>query len=151
MPNWVFGNLKIKGPEQDLKELKAFVTSKGDVWYDPANFMHTCAAEPTVFSFTSIVPPPPAAIKDFQNAGYKWCCNNWGTKWDASRVELVEETSKKLTYAFDTAWSPATPVIVALSKKFPKLSFIYYVEEDVGSFKGSQHIKNGRLKDYVKE
>ena len=37
---------------------------------------------------------------------YDWNCENWGTKWDARRVDLINETANTVDIQFDTAWSP---------------------------------------------
>ena len=42
---------------------------------------------------------------------YDWNCQNWGTKWDACNVEITRDDEDYLEICFDTAWSPATPVI----------------------------------------
>ena len=41
---------------------------------------------------------------------YSWCPKHWGTKWDAMSVSVErDEDRKRLTYHFQTAWSPPTP------------------------------------------
>ena len=52
---------------------------------------------------------------------YDWCCNNWGTKWNACNVSISNESATSLTYDFDTAWSEPTPVLQALSEKYPNV------------------------------
>ena len=42
---------------------------------------------------------------------YAWSLKNWGTKWDACHVEITRDDEDYLEICFDTAWSPATPVI----------------------------------------
>ena len=42
---------------------------------------------------------------------YGWRLQNWGTKWDACQVEITRDDENYLEICFDTAWSPATPVI----------------------------------------
>ena len=42
---------------------------------------------------------------------YDWNCQNWGTKWDACNVEITRDDEDYLEICFDTAWSPAAPVI----------------------------------------
>ncbi len=74
---------------------------------------------------------------------YSWCVENWGTKWNAGSVscdttvgnmELLasaQDTSPvEITYTFDTAWSPPTPVIAKLSEMYPTVSITHsYIEE----------------------
>ena len=42
---------------------------------------------------------------------YSWRLQNWGTKWDACSVEITRDDEDYLEIRFDTAWSPATPII----------------------------------------
>jgi hypothetical protein len=40
---------------------------------------------------------------------YRWCCNNWGTKWDFGRDEYYDPAKiedGKVVVSFNTAWSP---------------------------------------------
>ena len=52
---------------------------------------------------------------------YGWCCDNWGTKWNACDVSVSEESATTLIYEFDTAWTEPTPVLQALSGKYPDI------------------------------
>lgn len=52
---------------------------------------------------------------------YGWCCDNWGTKWNACDVSISGESATTLIYEFDTAWSEPTPVLQALSGKYPDI------------------------------
>lgn len=62
---------------------------------------------------------------------YDWCCNNWGTKWDACHAahERMPFTSAgrsdqdRVTISFDTAWAAPESVIHTLVRKYPNLSF----------------------------
>lgn len=53
---------------------------------------------------------------------YNWCCENWGTKWNACDSELSSEEDGQLEYCFQTAWSEPAPVFIELSKKFPDVT-----------------------------
>jgi len=101
--------------------------------------LRSTEGEPTPLTFRKIVPRP--EILDHTISGsqteeslkiqkqaiaetgyiswYEWSLAKWGTKWDAYRVTL-SESQKRLKYKFETAWSPPEPVILALSKMFPK-------------------------------
>ena len=41
------------------------------------------------------------------NTWYDWCCNNWGTKWNAGRTEICGNDE----IIFETAWGSPEPVI----------------------------------------
>ena len=69
---------------------------------------------------------------------YNWNVANWGTKWNCLEV-WHDRTTEQITeegrtsYNFDTAWSPAEPVIHALSGLFPTLSIAHrYCEGGMG-------------------
>lgn len=70
---------------------------------------------------------------------YNWNVANWGTKWNCGEVwhDRVDDSNLigvgKTAYSFDTAWSPAEPVIAALAEKFPTLSITHrYCEGGMG-------------------
>lgn len=69
---------------------------------------------------------------------YNWNVANWGTKWNCGEV-WHDRTTEQITeegrtsYNFDTAWSPAEPVVAALAEKFPTLSITHrYCEGGMG-------------------
>jgi hypothetical protein len=69
---------------------------------------------------------------------YNWNVANWGTKWNCSevwhdRVDNAETEAGRTSYNFDTAWSPAEPVVAALAQQFPTLSITHrYCEGGMG-------------------
>jgi len=93
-------------------------------------------------------------MKDgYNQGGYSWCCDNWGTKWGFYNVELVEENYQQgkddkyseLFYNFNTAWSPAIPVIKKMGKMFPLLEFdLRYFEQGAG-YNGMLLIVKGKV------
>lgn len=92
------------------------------------------------YSFTNFIE---MTQQDFLNGWYNWSCQHWGTKWDIgevseSGIDLVDEALKnneldteiEVYYSFDTAWSPAEPVVLAMAQQFPELHFEHrYLEE----------------------
>lgn len=100
------------------------------------------------YSFTNFVP---MTEQDFLNGWRGWSSNNWGTKWDVtpdevyvSGMDLVEDSLEKnepddeieVVYNFYTAWSPCEPVVLAMSKAFPALSFTHEYDEPGMGFAG---------------
>lgn len=74
-------------------------------------------------------------------AWYGWCCNNWGTKWNACQTMINDN----LIY-FETAWSPPMPVIEQLSRMFPNNKFTFtYAEEQLSEYAGKGVFINGEL------
>jgi hypothetical protein len=101
-------------------------------------------------------PPPGTALKDgFNSGGYEWCVANWGTKWGIYNAKKLKKAPPRikmpkgsLAYTFETAWSPATTIILAMSERFPALRFeCRYYERGVGfqghyAIKGEEEIAN---------
>jgi hypothetical protein len=73
---------------------------------------------------------------------YDWCCDKWGTKWNA--YDCVEKECK---YYFDTAWSPPTPVLLKMSENFPDVLIIHEFFDEGWNFWGIRHYKNGEGKE----
>jgi hypothetical protein len=87
----------------------------------------------------------------FNSGGYEWCVKNWGTKWGFYEVHLSKpenyDGAIKLTYHFQTAWSPAKPVIIKMGELFPTLNFeLRYFESGAG-YHGLLRIENGVVID----
>ncbi len=73
---------------------------------------------------------------------YDWCCDNWGTKWNACETYVAGDNPTDVY--FDTAWSPVRDLMRILSKKYPECTFSYdYAEEQPGYFAGEFVFKNG--------
>lgn len=87
----------------------------------------------------------PSIPDGYNGGGYNWCCEKWGTKWNASDPEITQNCDTELFIGFETAWSPPIPVIKKLGKLFPKLSFnLKYYEQGV-AYKGELDIKKGKV------
>lgn len=125
MPNHCHNDLYISGPQEQVDALLTLIGAT--------------KAEPE-FDFNTIIPYPAqfadrdkeakelgrkafaerhgSDAKDgYNSGGYEWCVENWGTKWSAYEVARRDYLGVCLT--FQTAWSPPTPVIIALHKHFP--------------------------------
>ena len=68
---------------------------------------------------------------------YNWNVANWGTKWNCGEVwsDRADDlaTDGRTSYNFETAWSPASPVIEALAEQFPTLTITHrYCEAGMG-------------------
>lgn len=86
------------------------------------------------------------APKDgYNSGGYEWCCENWGTKWNAYDIGFDYEA-----ILFNTAWSTPKPIFAELSKRFPELQLeVEYADEDIGSNCGKLTYLNGELIAFV--
>ncbi len=144
MPNWCFNalNISVESPKQ-LQKLMQAITNDSEQPFD----------------FNRIIPIPEelanTSSPNKDNADemkkkygfsdwYDWRVTNWGTKWNASDVELDIETSQQIRIRFNTAWSPPTPVITKIAEKFP-FAFITLDWEEEGGYYGNSEYENGRL------
>ena len=80
---------------------------------------------------------------------YTWRLVHWGTKWDLPKDISVTMDYKKreLVYRFDTAWSPPTAWVTAVSKRYPVLVFRLEYEESGCDFEGHVILKRGVVID----
>lgn len=79
---------------------------------------------------------------------YNWNVANWGTKWNCSevwhdRTDNGDVEEGRTAYSFDTAWSPAEPVVLALSAMFPKLNITHRYCEGGMSYAGEVVYEGG--------
>lgn len=89
------------------------------------------------------------------NNWYDWNVRNWGTKWDVavSNDEKWPDTvlheyksdgeDNWLVYSFNTAWSPAEPAMLELSKLVPNCVLTLEYEEETG-WGGESEFVNGK-------
>ena len=76
---------------------------------------------------------------------YDWRLKNWGTKWGA--YESSEESENSIY--FETAWSFAAPVVLALSRRFPDVEICFiYADEDAGYNTGRGIAKGGVFSEF---
>jgi len=71
---------------------------------------------------------------------YDWSIEKWGTKWDAYHHALGDDNSDTMySCYFETAWSPAFPILEVMSAAFPDLSFRMAYADEGGGFAGVAH------------
>lgn len=91
------------------------------------------------------------ALKDWYNrGGYDWCCEHWGTKWGLYDVKATDAGFEDghIGYFFRTAWAPPTPVIEAMSKRFPSLEFKLSYFEGGMDFQGVDAFRGGEVLEH---
>ena len=152
MPNWVSNSIEVEGK---LEHRQEFVEkNKGFHFHDTMK-----DGEYKELSFHASVPVPKKHINSKKGDGwYHWCINKWGTKWDASEP-CVDHSKHSTSYGFETAWSPPTDWIEAVSKKFPHLMFkVTWVEEQLfgarfdiqgGDYFWQQDMTEEQCKEYM--
>src|ERR1700690_871409 len=127
MPNHVSNHAQLKSSEEDWKR-------EGDALEELQKLMKT---EHHPFDFNALIPYPTQyqvlddarrtlekevglvkamSVKDgYNQGGYEWCVNHWGTKWNAYEVAYTDGVY------FQTAWSTPLPIWAELSKRFPDM------------------------------
>jgi hypothetical protein len=164
MPNWVFNYLTIDGSKEDIAKVKAQVGATVKTKYKSADEVDEVVDREPIFSFMNILPPPEDKLDEYHavhgysngektgDTEYNWYNFNvreWGTKWDARDVELLEDDETYLHYKFDTAWSPPTEVITKLAEQNPNLNITLEYREEQGW--GGEIAFNGSSVEVVKE
>jgi hypothetical protein len=148
MPNWVYTSIAISGSKEQIAQFKEQAgKSHPDSWDEATNSVVMKSDD--LISFWNFVAPPDEIVfsgEYFGTSGwengerkgdtptnwYNWNNDNWDTKWDACNPEIFIDEPTSLTYTFETAWSPATPVFEKMVEQFPDLYFDIHWEEEQG-------------------
>ena len=158
MPNWCDCDLYVSGPKDRLEK-----------------FLRGVAGEESSFDFDRLIPYPeefreldrlaeewgkkapeertePCPNDGYNQGGYEWCVEHWGTKWNAFGVRIDLEKAMQggevddcVKFSFSTPWSPPTPVIEHASEQFPELSFDLHYFECGAGFRGKFACREGRV------
>ena len=67
---------------------------------------------------------------------YHWNIQNWGTKWDASNVDIAYSDENQIEVTFDTAWSPPEPICNRLREMFDDIHVSWFYDEPGMEFAG---------------
>ena len=156
MPNWCENELTISGRSGVLACLVA-IKEEPDEGND---------GQPRYIDFQRIVPmpgglAPDAEEMDEQSILAETGCRDWDEWRDGTPENAyndghwgtcqnacyfgppINATDRRADLAFETAWSPPSPVIIALSKQFPTLNFTLRYWECGCGFSGILRVRNG--------
>ena len=140
MPNWCSNEVSIIAEnEEGTEELKQFIK---DCFTEEEE-----GDEKPLLDFEKVIPYPdsappkyPQAInieeqmkhpfsKWYNDFGYDWCIENWGTKWNAcEQVNVLGEDEINLD--FQTAWSPPQGIYKKIQTRLPNCSISWFYRED---------------------
>ena len=86
-------------------------------------------------------------IKNYLKHGhaswYGWCCENWGTKWNA--YSLGDDRDTETIVYFETAWSAPKELMRLLSEQFPDVKVcLLWADEDTGYNAGRMEFQAGK-------
>ncbi len=168
MPNWVYNNITITGNKKDLLAFAEKASQQHEtLWKSGDGTIESELSDKSDLSFWNFIRPTeeelpyyfghkvkPEDVEDpnataeerlakkltFSGADwYDWNVREWGTKWDASSVELETDLSalddgpnRSILYRFETAWSIPEPIFRAMVEQHPELDFDFYSEEEQG-------------------
>ena len=131
MPNWCSNELRVSGPEADLKRFIAQATGFNP-WSVPS-----LKDKPSPLNFHSLVSVPEHILKlGYANSGNDLEVKNWGARWGACDVETVDGDDDYIIYHFDTALGPAVEFVRNVRLLWPTLTFILDYDEPGNGFKG---------------
>ena len=100
----------------------------------------------SLFAFNNVIPEPAEGLEN--GAWYNWRIENWGTKWECADSELRHTWEQgHETILFNTAWSPAEPIVDKLAKEFKKLSFEWKFYEESNAYWGHIFYEKGERVD----
>ena len=140
MPNWCSNEVSIIAEnEEGTEELKQFIK---DCFTEEEE-----GDEKPLLDFEKVIPYPdsappkyPQAInieeqmkhpfsKWYNDFGYDWCIENWGTKWNAcEQVNVLGE--EEIDLDFQTAWSPPHGIYKKIQTRLPNCSISWFYRED---------------------
>lgn len=160
MPNWCENELYVKGTKKLVAEFQN--KAKGEKILDFNKFIPypTKYAEADKRFREWREQNPNKSLRDapedgYNNGGYRWCIDNWGTKWNASHFEDYKNNPDsedwgddwiELRYKFDTAWAPPLLIIRKMAQNFPELEFTLLYFESGAEFSGRFTIKKDTVK-----
>ena len=137
MPNHCYNELIVDGSQEHVDEMFLFIASgEGDFDFNkiipyPEHFKQRdddATAARATEEMAAFIEKYGTNSDGYNSGGYTWCWDNWGTKWNA-----YEGTRLNYSLFFQTAWDPPKPVIVALAKLFPDVTFhLEFFERGLG-------------------
>lgn len=156
MPNWTYSTIAIRGKKSDLLRLRKQAKGKdedghGQTAFTFENFL-PCPKELDEWNdgaktYWGKDNPEAEDNKKREDellakygfsSAYDFHCEVWGTKWDACDVSddglTKEGKGWVLHYTWNTAWSPAEPVLVEVSRQYPGLTITASFYEEGGLF-----------------
>ena len=134
MPNWCDNTITIRGSRECRDSIRDYLKSKEDG---------------EALSLNNLIPVPEELLKDDwqrdkaiaaankekhgYDGWYDWRVAKWGTKWEVADVQIFDE-DKHLMYNFQSAWSPVSAWVKALSAKYPEVAISHEFHEEGGMY-----------------
>jgi len=160
MPNHVDQDLWVSGPVEDVRRFMDFATETVYGTELPLS-ANKFLPYPEEFKKMDIEADEQRklgnfTVKDgFNSGGYEWCRRVWGTKWGIYdcvcpvRASFGKRKKGTVFYTFQSAWSPAVKIVLAMSQQFPTLNFKLKYYECGMQFKGIFIVEGGNVLENV--
>lgn len=149
MPNWTFSVIEMRGSKSDLSRLRKQAKGKEtaftfenflpcpeelDQWNNGAKVFRSPEEEDEAYKQREAE----LIAKYGFSSAYDFHCEIWGTKWDACDASddglTKDGKGWVLHYTWNTAWSPAEPVLIEVSKQYPGVEITACFYEEGGLF-----------------
>lgn len=156
MPNWVKNQVRVRGKLDAFKKAHFPGTDEQKVRKMLSD------EEAQEFDFNTIIPMPKhifqgdlgekERLKYGVNNWYDWSIQNWGTKWNACDIGIIESKKDSMYFTFNTAWATPEPIYRKLAEMYPDLVFeIRFADEDIGRNCGVILIRDGKCEITMRE
>lgn len=159
MPNWVETRVYVEGPPADIQDwakrsLSGYEIKEGDPAAAKARAVSYLPAGRDgegEFTFGALTGVP----DDFAHNWYERGIELWGTKWDVARPIVcgspAHETMREpdfgsggsIEICWETAWSPAIPYLLHMSRDYPDLAISAIFLDEAENFSGITLIQDG--------
>ena len=160
MPNWCYQSLEVRGPSHELDSfvdaMQVTEPNKDGVMQTSVELNQMCPVDDRTFAYKTITDDDGnerliktyATLSENGFDGYAHCVEIWGTKWGACHIQWSGIKGKYPVHIyFESAWSPASGLIRAISTKFPTLIFGLSYTEEADFFAGYEIFQNGKQVD----
>lgn len=155
MSNWCENELTVRGKEEDIKHFVNVIGKELDfnkVIPYPRKYKLLDAkhkrVEKEMLAKDGKLDYTKLPKDGYTSGGYDWCCENWGSKWNANHKDF-EDGGFYLIYSYDTPWAPPEGVINKLIEMFPKLEFCNQYWEGGMQFTGTITGSKGKVDSHV--
>lgn len=144
MPNWCGNYITIEGKSSDVVDcIKAMKGNRACYAETDSNTYSEEYRDKVVYTFNAHAPvPEEIKAKSYNEAGYSWQNQFWGTKWDCLEdatltLDAILEEQKlidkdeivSVDFGMSTAWGPASGWLYYVAEKHPALTFKLSYEE----------------------
>lgn len=144
MPNWCSNYVYIKGNQTVIDKICKEINGEKEypklfsLFYPvPEELNYTVSHPPTKTDEEMLELEKKYGSKDW----YDWSINNWGCKWDAREIEIMESDleimesyPKEICLRFDTPWGPPTDFYTKLANDYKVELNATYTEEGMSFF-----------------